>query len=292
MATAYECPAGESLLAYVQDNVDALADQGRLMSGDAPDAVHQMRISIRRLGTALSAYGKLLSKEDARELAVELKWLARKLGPVRDAEVMRQRLADLIAEQPPEVIVGPVAKRIDEALGAEFDIARRKAVKAVAGKRYARLLESFDSFLADPPLTSLAAISAMQVVPPLLEWEGHRLEKAVTKAIKTADGTLRDDALHEARKLARQLRYATEVAAPLHHDRAEQLLRAAKGLHKTLGNQHDSVVARARLHELSVEAHQRDESTETYQHLRTLELARAKESEARFLRAWAAFPTA
>ena len=291
MATAKECPAGESLLAYVQEHVDALAEHGARAAKNKHDAVHQLRISVRRLGTTLATYRKLLSAEESGQLAAELKWLTKATGPVRDAEVMRRHLGRMLAKQEPELVIGPIAERIDERLGAEFEAARVEAKKALTGERFDLLLEAFGRFLKDPPLTSMAEVPAEKILPILIERECTRLDHAVATVVKSSRGPHRDNALHEARKRARRLRYSSEIAAPFDRARTHELMEAAQDLQKTLGLQHDSVVARALLLSMRQEAEQRGESEFTYGRLHALAQARSAEAEVQFFRSWKDFPT-
>ena len=290
MASVQECPAGESLLAYLQEHVDALADQGQRARDDKPDSVHQVRIAIRRIGTALDSYRKLLSSDDRKRLATELKWLTGATGPVRDAEVMHKRLTRLVAEEPEDLVVGPVGARIDELLGTEFEVGRLKCHEALESDRYVRLLEALGEFLKDPTLTSMAQVPAGKILPILIERERGRLDKAVSKGLLATESVHRDDALHDVRKRARRLRYAAEVAVPLGLERTDQLMNGAHDLQKILGNQHDSVVIRARLVSMRAEAEVWGESGFTYGRLHGVEQIRAEESEVSFLRAWKNFP--
>ena len=221
----------------------------------------------------------------------ELKWLAGVLGPARDAQVMHQRLNDLVAAEPTELIIGPVSQRIDKQLGADFDAANRKALDALNDERYFHLLDALDALLAAPPLTGLASEPAHKIVPDLIRKDWKRLRKAVRTATTTTDGAAGDTALHEVRKSAKRLRYAAELAIPFLQKRAVRLARSTQGPQSTLGNHQDTVVARDLLHRLGVEAHLRGENGFSYGRLHALEQFGAADSEARFLRAWKDFPS-
>ena len=58
---------------------------------DVPDAVHQMRVAIRRMRSALQAYGGIVDRAATRKLTDELRWLAGVLGEARDLEVLHVR---------------------------------------------------------------------------------------------------------------------------------------------------------------------------------------------------------
>ena len=52
---------------------------------DADDAVHKMRVAVRRLRSTLATYRRLLDRDVTEPLRDELKWLGGVLGAVRDA---------------------------------------------------------------------------------------------------------------------------------------------------------------------------------------------------------------
>ncbi len=119
-----------------------------LVRSDAPDAVHRMRIACRRLRSLLATYRSLFDREVTVPLREELKWYAALLGEARDAEVMRDRLAHRIAEQPPELVLGDTVERTVAELTAAYVTAHGRVVKAMRGARYRRLVGTLHA-LAD-----------------------------------------------------------------------------------------------------------------------------------------------
>ena len=49
----------------------------------------------------------------------ELKWIAAELGGARDAEVLRMRLLAELAEEPDDLVLGPISARIEAELLAD-----------------------------------------------------------------------------------------------------------------------------------------------------------------------------
>lgn len=275
-------PASVLLMSYVDDQVHMLRQQGARVRDDEPDAVHKMRIAIRRLRAALATYRKLLDPDVVAHLRAELKWLAGTSGAARDAQVMRERFTRLLAAE-------PVAERIDDKLKAELAAGRHDVLGALDSERHARLLETLDALVADPPLTPRASEPAHETLPRLVAKAGNRLGHAVEVAA-AVEGAERDVALHEVRKCAKRLRYAAEVATPIRPKRAAELTHAAHELQRALGEHHDSAVARDFLLRLAAEERQRGRSDIAYQRLCALEEARAAESETQFLDAWQDMP--
>ncbi|MDP9984744.1 CHAD domain-containing protein [Pseudarthrobacter oxydans] len=284
-------PAGDVLLAYLRQQVKELKEQDPLVRQDAPDAVHKMRVATRRMRSALATYRKLLDNaESVGSLRDELKWLAGVLGEARDAEVMHARLKDMVAEEPGELVMGPVSRRVDLELGRAYQQAHATALEALDGKRYFRLLDALEAMIAAPPLAPLASKPAAKVIPDMVQRDVKRLRMAVGEAKRHPAGTGDHPALHEARKDGKRLRYAAEAAAPVNPKQAARLAAAAQGVQKVLGDHQDSVVTRELLRRLGAEAFVLGENGFSYGRLHALEQAVALEAEARFHREWKKFP--
>ena len=282
-------PASILLMSYLDEQVAMLRRQGSRVREDEADAVHTMRIALRRLRAALASYRKLLDPDAVTHLRGELKWLAGAAGAARDAQVMHERLTTLLAAQPADLIVGPTTERVGAKLEADLVAGRRELIDALDSERHDRLLEALEALLADPPLTPRASKPAHKVLPRRVARAGKRLARAVDVAL-AVDGAERDVALHEIRKCAKRLRYSAEVASPIRPKRAAKLAEDAHELQRALGDHHDSVVARDLLLDLAAEARRRGESDLTYVRLHALELSRAATSEMHFLQTWQDMP--
>ena len=76
----------DATIAQLRDNAVGAA-QGR----DA-EYVHQMRVAVRRLRTALSFFGDLLPESESEHLGQELRWLFGLLGPLRECDVVLEHV--------------------------------------------------------------------------------------------------------------------------------------------------------------------------------------------------------
>ena len=123
-------PASQVLQAMLLEQVSVIRRYDPLVRRDAPDAVHNMRVAVRRLRSALATYRPLFVREQTEPVRDELKWLAAELGEPRDAEVMRERLEVMLAEEPPEVVRGAGYQRMDEEMRAEYKQARGRMLEA------------------------------------------------------------------------------------------------------------------------------------------------------------------
>lgn len=284
--------AADVVLAYLHQQVSQLKLQDPQVRHNVPDALHQMRVATRRMRSSLATYRKLLDTDTANQLRDELKWLAGVLGAARDAEVMHDRLRGLVSREPAELVMGPVERRIDLELEADYNTAHANVLEVLDQQRYFRLLDALDSLLAEPPLADLASKPAHKVVPKLVKHDMKRLRKAVKATNNLTDPGNEDPALHETRKCAKRLRYAAEAAEPVGGKRAERLAEAAHGVQKVLGDHQDSVVDRGLLQRLGGNAFLAGENGFSFGRLHGLEQAAAARSEAKFRRKWDKFPSA
>jgi CHAD domain-containing protein len=61
--------------------------------GEDPEDVHWFRVATRKLRSELRTFRPLLGDAQMSSLRAELRWLGGKVGPVRDADVLAERLA-------------------------------------------------------------------------------------------------------------------------------------------------------------------------------------------------------
>lgn len=274
--------AQRALFDYVREQRSRWEDLDPQVRVAAPDSVHQLRIAVRRLRSALSAFRRDLDPEAGKELRDELQWLGRVLGRVRDTEVMRERLRGRLAAEPPELVLGSVSRSFEESLGAEFAEGSRELAQAMISERYFRLLDALDEFLASAEELGNEAWKTKASVSGVVRRDVKRLREAVLAAAKAEGTDQHDVALHTVRKAAKRLRYVAEAAVPFGRKKAARLGRRAQKIQKTLGEHQDSIVTADLVRRLGVEAYGRGENAFTYGRLHAKELQFAQEAEEKF----------
>ncbi|MFE1290211.1 CHAD domain-containing protein [Streptomyces sp. NPDC058751] len=280
--------AGAYVLAYVDRLVGALTDLDPAVRRDAPDSVHRMRTTTRRLRGCLRSYRSVLDREATDPVRRDLKWLANELGVERDHEVLRERLTSGVRELPGELVLGPVEARLKAWDVARRTEARRRTLDALASPRYLSLLEDLKSLTEAPPLRSAkAAGKPGKVLGKALRKEYRRLARRMDPALDMAPGPERDTAIHDARKTAKRLRYAAEAARPALGGPVRRLGKRAKAVQRVSGAQHDSVVTREALRRLAVSAQASGEPGFTWGVLHGQEGAAAGTRERQLPQAWA-----
>ncbi len=252
------------------------------------DAVHQMRVATRRLRTALASFKPLFEEDSVTALRDELKWLGSDvLGPVRDAEVIREKLLADVAELPAELVLGPVARRIRLEMTNEYKTAHKSAVTELDGDRYLALVEALETFIAAPPYSERASNPAELELRKMVRKAARRVRDHVDVLAGEQVGSAEHDFhLHEVRIKAKRARYAAEAAKPTIGKPAKLAAKAMEAITETLGNHQDGVVQREWLRDLAVRAYGANENGFTFGLLHGRIAGAAEHDEKLFAGAW------
>jgi CHAD domain-containing protein/adenylate cyclase class IV len=236
-----------ALTIYVADQIDAVFE-GDLQLRRGRDPIHDTRVAIRRLRSTIRVFGKLLDRPATEHLDEELKWFAGLLGEVRDRQVQRKRFREVLDDWPPELVLGPVANRIDSDLHAEQLKARTAVSEAMDSQRYLDVLATLQRWRADPPLATRPTARKLHKRAAKAE---RKADRRLSAAIDNDDGAL----LHRARKAAKRARYAAELRGPLEKSKAvKKAEKHFKRIQRVLGDHQDSVVASDALRRLALTA--------------------------------------
>jgi CHAD domain-containing protein len=234
-------PAGHHVRAALDLRLRALlAHDAGTRDGTDIEHLHQMRVAVRRMRAALKAARPLLDRAWADGLRAELGWLGRALGPVRDLDVLLERLRGETATLPARE--REAGEQLVGALVAERETARAEMLDVLGSARYRALLHR----LADAirlPLPTPSATEAQPELVDLVRGEVRRLRKAV----RAAGDDPPDAVLHELRILGKRVRYTGELVEPMLGAPVKQLLKATAGLQEVLGDHQDACVAETRI---------------------------------------------
>jgi CHAD domain-containing protein len=279
-------PAAGVVHARLREQLTEMKRQDPRVRHDLPEAVHDMRVAMRRLRTALATFRPLLDRTVTEPLREELKWVGHVLGEARDSEVIHQRLAEAVAQEPVELLLGPVVTRIDTDLGRAYREAHERSVEAMRSDRYFALVDRLDALLADPPWTPVAQEPAHEVLPRRMRKDWKRVRARVAVAHEAPSASARDERLHEVRKAAKRARYAAEALTPLYGGEAKRFAKAVKRVQSVLGDHQDSVVTQTVLRRLGVQAHLAGENGFSFGRLHGVEQANADSTRTEFETAW------
>jgi len=275
-------PAGEVVRAALALQVRALQDADLLVRTGQPDGVHQVRVACRRLRSTLAAFRPVLDRTQTDPLREELAQVGSALSPTRDAEVALSHLRELVAAQPVELVLGPVAARLQQAAledEAAGDVDARQVLGSAA---YLQLRDDLDALVAEPPLSEAAARPADEVLREVLDRTAKRLRRAVDAA-QDSDSA---EALHDVRKAAKRLRYTADAAVPVLGRPVAELVSTLKSVQEVLGERQDTFITRPLCTQLGLQAFAAGENAWTWGRLHALEHGRCERAEQEFWLRW------
>jgi CHAD domain-containing protein len=190
-----------------------VANQSLMLAGGA-EALHQMRVGLRRLRAAISLFSDMLTDPQTEVLKSELKWITGELGPAREFEVLLKDVARPVANSAHnEPGIGFFSRELRQ----KRKIALARARAAVDSRRFRDLALDTAAWIETGDWTrnpngtagmlrqrSFAAVAAEQL---------RRQWKKILKRGKCLD-TLDPQHRHKLRIQAKKLRYAAEFFAP------------------------------------------------------------------------------
>lgn len=210
-----------------------------------PEALHQLRVGLRRLRAAYSAFKPLLLGEEADRLKAETRWLAGELNEARDLDVfLEQTFRPAERAESDDPALQALGKWLTQAQGKAYE----RALAAVDSERFARLLldtvawVEVGSWSRDPASRELREMRIEDFAAPRLERRSRRLRKA-GRRLRDLDAASR----HELRIEAKKLRYAAEFFSPAYEGapkRRRAFISALKRFQEALGELNDIAVAR------------------------------------------------
>jgi inorganic triphosphatase YgiF len=240
-----EMSADAALRKVIGHGADVLlANAQGLAEHDEPEFVHQARVALRRMRSAVRLWRKR-SRFPAR-LAAELQWIGRALGAARDADV-------LVGETLPHLAAGLGAIHAQPLLDltataqARRAQARAAAREALASGRFARLALDLLAWAHDESANekkAAAKADALQRLAP------RQLARALRKLRAAARFfvALSPERRHAVRILAKRLRYALDLfAVTLPAQPTSAYIERLAQLQDLLGELNDVAVARATL---------------------------------------------
>ncbi|TFI41681.1 CYTH and CHAD domain-containing protein [Rhodococcus sp. 1R11] len=234
--------------------VDYLDEQAQaIVAGDVYlrrglDPIHSTRVAIRRYRSTLRVFGSVFEDEPTAALEAELSWYASLLGEVRDRQVQRARFAAALRDLPSELVLGPVASRIENDLLAEQIRHREAAMAELDGERYRDLLTTVAAWSRGLPIDGEVS---ERLLIKLARKAGKKAVDRTEKAVRGTD----DEQLHRARKASKRARYAAELVAPVLDKKVSKSnIKRYKQIQEVLGEHQDAVIAAEILRTLGARA--------------------------------------
>ncbi len=241
-----------SCLTHYMSNVDGA------LNTDAPEYIHQLRVAMRRLRSAIRTF----KPANAEAISAEVKWLATAMGDARDWDV-------LLTDNLPTLLDGfgdpALAKVLMAAARQRQAEGRRSARAAIASPRATLLMlaigrwatvageltllpprgtadGSADGAPADIPAMDLSAFASRGI-----RQRHHRLLRDSASL-----GELSPEARHQVRIDAKRLRYTVDFFSTLFPKKqVQQYAKVLGRIQDLLGEANDDTIAMTRIESLT-----------------------------------------
>ncbi len=223
---------------FRDQQLELLRNDPVIRVSDDADAVHDMRVAVRRLRSVLRTARPMLRRQWVDSLRAELDWLARPLGAVRDLDVFTEYMESESQELGPDAAS---AEKLLLPLQAERERARERLRATLEEPRYYRLLDTLEAAIEAP-----RARRSDVPVEKLARKEFRRFRKRARRF-----ASMGDHELHKLRIHAKRARYAAELAEPARRRPASGFIEAATEVQDILGRHQDAVVAAGRIRHLA-----------------------------------------
>lgn len=225
-----------------------LANEDALLQARDPEAIHQMRVALRRFRSALGLFKELVATPQLETIKAELKWVLSHLGPARDIDVfIAEILEPVSAPFPDERGLTALCRDFATQKAQRYD----NAITTLTAPRFTALILSLGAWIEggewltgenwrDRPLLSV----------PVRGFAQRELGRRDAKVRK--DGKklrkLSPEQRHRLRIRTKKLRYAGEFFASLFSERkARKYLAELSDLQDHLGKLNDINVSRQML---------------------------------------------
>ena len=233
--------AGRIIL--LRDFMIMLAHEAGAQSGADIEDVHEMRVSTRRMRSALRLLEPYYKDGVARKFRRSLSDIADVLGDIRDRDVllddMTRYLPALNEAQQAEL------RSVMQLIEGEREAERADLHSLVDKRRYARFIERYHAFLATPgaevvsrPQNVVAPTLVRHVLPTVI-YEHLGIVRAYDSVIETAPAPT----LHQLRIEFKRLRYAITIFEEVLGTGARAYLKELKTVQDHLGRIQDIATA-------------------------------------------------
>ena len=252
--------------------------------GRDPEYLHQMRVGLRRLRSALLAFRDLVPKKAATPLLERLRALMPDLGAARDWDVFGESLVRLGIQEPDRApLLAPLLARARARRAA----ARRRARIAATSARLQAFLLRAMRWVNDEPWKRRAE----DTEGSLGVFASAALERLHGRALRDAEGIDWADAdrRHRLRIRMKRLRYACDFfAACFAGAAARPYIKRLAALQDILGDLNDIAVARGLLAQIAPRGSAREVASAAA-HVRHALAVRERMLVISLQEAWAAF---
>lgn len=207
------------------------------LRGKDIEGVHQMRVGLRRMRSALTVFRPAIPRKVTGSFAQEMRWGGKTLDRARDLDVY---------------IADSLSSRGSKAPKRMRRIAMRRRAQVygqvrgfIGGKRYSKLHTDLPRWLDRRPWRKQVSRGQRKCLDcKVTPFAAQVLGQHRAQVLKNGEniGHLDAEALHQLRIDCKKLRYATEFFSPLFGKSMVGFVEHLKGLQDLLGTLHDDVI--------------------------------------------------
>lgn len=231
--------SASAALARICGHLAALiaAQAGPAAEAAGPEPVHQMRVAVRRLRSAIKLFKSVAACPELATIGAELRRLGQVLGPARDWDVFIAGAGKAVAAAFPEdaavaqLLAAAARQRQSAYASLRGELAAASFRRLGIGLALAAAIRPWEGAEPSPHLRDFAAAALA------------RRRRRLRRPGRNIAG-LEPPVLHAIRIQAKRLRYAAELFAPLWDDAAaRRCIRRMTAVQEQLGQLNDASVA-------------------------------------------------
>ncbi|MDJ1175600.1 CHAD domain-containing protein [Roseofilum capinflatum] len=236
----------------------AIAYEQKVLADQDPEDLHQMRVGMRRLRSAVSGFAPILDLPP-QVSNKQIGKMARILGELRDLDVLQ----DALQEYEPQLKAKekPLVEKALKKLSKRRSKAFHNVKKLLQGKTYKKFKQCLQGWLQEPHYQQWAELSVNSVLPDLLLpyinqlllhpawWVGVTVERDKIKrqtrlTIKGAEAQIAQhgEELHDLRKQAKRVRYQMSLFRQHYGPVYQEYVQEIKAIQEVLGTIQDTLV--------------------------------------------------
>lgn len=225
--------------------------EANVLKDKNPEDLHQMRVGMRRLRSAMTGFAPALKLPKAAQ-EKKVGKIARILGNLRDLDVLKAALENEYKPSLPSQEQKSLETALEE-LNKQRDCVLIEVKKTLHSKRYKSLKQSLTKWLKEPEYHDIAQMPIEEVLPDLLLPEISKLllhpgwllgSEIKVAEIETVEKLLAEDGdvLHSLRKQIKRTRYQMEVFSEFYGEGYTAYLEDVKSIQEVLGKIQDGAV--------------------------------------------------
>ncbi len=238
--------------AIQKEYVTILTLESKVLADDDVEAIHQMRVSLRRLRSQIQAFGSILNIPTIMG-EKQIGKIAKVLGKVRDLDVLKKTCKSREINLPdPEKI------QIDKVLATILKRRRKEILKVklmLNDRDYQYVKLGINNWLNNPQYLPTANLAVGSILPELLLpaigklfidpswWIDLDLDSGIDPELAVLQLLIiHGEVFHNFRKQVKATRYLLDIFVDRYPSRYQEYLTDIKQIHQLFGNIQDNLV--------------------------------------------------